>query len=864
MRSFIVGILTLCLSAATALGQARGHVESVGFGGAFRPTCWTPMVVYLVPTTGSPFSGRLEVVQEDLDKDKVIFTRQFSLTGNAPDGSTREQRFWMYFVPQPAPDLDENRTVAELTEMIKVRVVSDKGKELVKLPITQKLEPIESVRRGMSGSTKGRKFVLFVAERSAPQFIEYPSMTGLNEDVLLPWGINQIATGLPDRVIGYDGVDAIIWMDADPLKLSVEQYKALQDYVARGGRLVISQDTSTNQWQRNNAALAQLMPVVVEGVAEQDEPLALRRLARVPDRPRDTMERARADEWQRLSGPFPYAVGNLKPGAFMLEANDGTSHPFMVRKPYGAGSVTWIAQDLGNRNVLGRGERSTSGWVHIWDRAFDWPNDPISGKSQSREAELYKPHVSYELGKSTLKYMDLPSTSAALISIAVLFFIVYWVAAGPGSYLVLSKKGKATMSWFAFAALAIAATGLTWVIVKLVLRGDAQLQHVSYVRMAPNVPAIVHSNFGLYIPRDGDQKIELKNAAEGAASYVTAFNLHPAFNDDANEFPAKQEYRVPVMEVQVEGADEKMDPKVVNVPYRSTLKKFQSQWSGNLDKGITVTDPIVLAYETANAISGRLRNDTGRDLRNVYIVVNHPGDRREPDPRDHQPSWDYVLFAHQWAQGAEIDTAQMRIGQRIGAAQVMEGRVGPYHSSAKDTPLIKGIIGAERPGLYGFAQYWYDNGFRAESWGDREWSEDEPLNPRTFPILSFFDRIPPAKNRPGGGQRTQPDRVDLIRRGLRHLDMSAAISAGQMAVIAVADDKNHPLPFPLEVHGDPVKGQGIVYYQFVIPVDRKAVADAAKTASPEPATKPSTKPGTKPSTKPTQAAVRRSDPILQP
>ena len=62
--------------------------------------------------------------------------------------------------------------------------------------------------------------------------------------------------------------------------------------------------------------------------------------------------------------------------------------------------------------------------------------------------------------------MDLPSRSAALIGIAVLFFLVYWVGAGPGSYFVLSKKGKSAASWFTFAAIAIGATALTAAIVE--------------------------------------------------------------------------------------------------------------------------------------------------------------------------------------------------------------------------------------------------------------------------------------------------------------------------------------------------------------------------------------------------------------
>ena len=42
--------------------------------------------------------------------------------------------------------------------------------------------------------------------------------------------------------------------------------------------------------------------------------------------------------------------------------------------------------------------------------------------------------------------------------------------------------------------------------VKLVLRGPPQLQHVTFVHMAPDHETVAQSQFGLYIPRDGKQR----------------------------------------------------------------------------------------------------------------------------------------------------------------------------------------------------------------------------------------------------------------------------------------------------------------------------------------------------------------------
>src|SRR5258706_5449819 len=166
--------------------------------------------------------------------------------------------------------------------------------------------------------------------------------------------------------------------------------------------------------------------------------------------------------------------------------------------------------------------------MYIWDRVFDWGNlsQPaiLTDLSQAYKDRFYDQNTStYHLTRSFLGGMEFPSRGAAYLGLAILFFIVYWVIAGPGSYLYLVGRKRSGMSWFAFALSALVATALTVTIVKLVLRGAAEIRHVSFVRMAPGEPAVVHSQFGLYIPRDGGQKVELKKTAPDAVSYVTAY-----------------------------------------------------------------------------------------------------------------------------------------------------------------------------------------------------------------------------------------------------------------------------------------------------------------------------------------------------
>lgn len=868
MRSFLAGILSFILP-AVAFAQAVGGVETIGFGDYFRPGLWTPMLVYLKPTTGSQFTGRIEVVQEDIDRDQVLFTRQVTLTGNSPNGSAVEQRFWMYFIPQPNSGreaLDETRSLAELSNLIKVRLCSENGKELVKLPITRTLRPV-GLKTGSSNwgaPTRGEKMVLCVYDKSPPNFSEYSTAltAGLTEEVVQVTA-RDMAKDLPDQVIGYDAIDVICWSDADPTKLSSEQVAAIEQFVRRGGRLVLTQDTTTNQWQRNNVIFPLLMPVNVRGVEERDDGAeTVRQLAKAPER---SKFQPYIEPWDKLKGPFHYAIAEVKPGAFvtqwqkdakgeLLLDDQGKAKPYVVRIAAGAGSVTWVAQDLSDRQVTGDRE-STSGWVNVWDAIMDWRNEPIriGNRDPMKDPELMPVNngATWELGRSFHKYMDLPSKSAALIGIAVLFFLVYWVVAGPGSYLVLLKKGKALLSWFTFAAIAIVAAALTVGITKLVLRGPPDLRHITVVRMAPGEPVRAHSTFGLYVPRDGDQRIELGNTAPNRASYITAFNLHPALAaGDSAEFPARQSYHVPVKEIH-EANQEAGDPRTISVPYRSTLKKFQAEWIGGkagegadagaaalpsgIDGKVTLSPEIPL-------VTGTLSNNTGHDLRMVYMVVNHP---RIVRTETEIVAQDQVLYVSYWPKGGQISlTKEFQIPQK-GGAKLINMTVGGHEALYDNTNpnavmSFQGAIGVDSHGatVRNWTDYWYrDEPWKNGGYSDsRQVEEKDPLHPHSFPILSFYDRLPVSRNskqqQGGGGFNT--DRVDFTRRGLRDLDCSAAISAGNMVIIAVSTTSDEPLPFPLNVQGDPVPGQGTVYYQFIIPVDRSAVMKDPTAATTQP------------------------------
>jgi hypothetical protein len=343
----------------------------------------------------------------------------------------------------------------------------------------------------------------------------------------------------------------------------------------------------------------------------------------------------------------------------------------------------------------------------------------------------------------------------------------------------------------------------------------------------------------------------LKDAAPGKASYIRPFNLHPAFNSENAEFPARQQYYVPVKELH-EQNQEALDPKSISVPYRSTLKKFEVEWigkppglSGGIDGEVKLANDIPF-------VNGDLFNNTGHDLRMVYFVVEYPlASEVLNNGKTEEVSEDLVLYVSFWPKGGKVSLTR-QFGRLVdgGASHVTaRDKSGDYVKLSDplnpNNPVIfQGRIQHDtRLPSDNWMDVWYDrSGFRnTQGYVDnREYSEKDPLSPNSFPILSFFDRLPVSRNKLKSNYKMEiesNDRANFLRRGVREYDISNAISGGSMAIIAVSATREEELPFPLEVQGDLIKGKGVIYYQFVVPVDRSAVNKAPTS---QPATKPAT------------------------
>jgi hypothetical protein len=741
-------------------------------------------------------------------------------------------------------------------------------KLITRLPLTSGLQSVDGRPSGYDARI-GRRMILAVRGSEAPPHSEYDIATGLLEQVLfVPVRVSE----LPESSTGYDAVDAVLWLDADPAELHAggdERYRALEQFVRGGGHLVICQSP---QWQRT-AELGDLLPVVLSGtrirndagplgdIAQRglrDSVLELPRSAPPPESsplnhgvpgsalpgngnalggpPEHEGDSAATlepdvpaiDQWRSATGPFTIGIARPAPGSYVqtwATWPGKPSTPYLVRRITGTGTVTWVAQDLASPELssaglssAGSGGDSASelprGWPFIYQAIFDWKDktrliDKASERDLTADHQYAPASDCDDFSYALLDGMELPGRSAALIGLAFAFFIGYWILAGPGGFAFLVVRQRQQQSWVLFGATALVATLVTVVLVKLVLGGAPELRHISIVRIATGQPAVVYSRFGLYIPRDGRQRLELAPPADGWSSAMSAFARHPLLESD---FPDDNgpDYDVPVQDEAADG------PLALDVPYRSTLKRFEARWAGTLPQYIQGT-PVLSAG--AIPVRGILKNKTGKSLSDVFIAVKGAAHDGSSD--------DYLLYLPQWDDEQAIDLAQefrVRLGSpdvpgnaaAPDAAQRLAGNalVGPYSPPAPDRAVVGRIEQDWQP-------FWMRNMPNRGIGGDSRVSDPTMV----IPMLSFFSRIPPMRADPDTGAR-----FELRRLGARQLDVSPAVAAG--AVVIVASVHNDPLPIPLTVQGEPVTGSGWTIYQFVLPADT--------TIASTPSTRPTT------------------------
>ena len=325
--SLIAGLFVLIASAGsfaqgTRPASATTQQVRVGWNGAYFVGRWTPVVIDV--EGASEIRYQAHVTAPDPDGHRVTFSSALSAGKLTPGG--RELRG---FCKLGQFDFARSRT-RQVVPDIEVRVNSDGSVEPVlrwkatATGVTQLPPPLEPGTRLVVtvGEPRGFANVEMAAEKSASTATQAGKVNAVHVAAVA-------AEQLPVEALAYDGVSLLVL--AGNVTLSSEQSSALRDWIARGGRVVVSLPADSGAAARMLEPMTKWLPVTLAtdmNVVREFSSLEAYagRNLRVPFAGRLSVPRVRIEHGTVLAG--------------------GRDDALLVRAPYGFGSVTVLVLDL--------------------------------------------------------------------------------------------------------------------------------------------------------------------------------------------------------------------------------------------------------------------------------------------------------------------------------------------------------------------------------------------------------------------------------------------------------------------------------------------------------------------------------------
>lgn len=612
--ALVIASIAVCLTAAPLVAQVSGRIIRTGpFQGAgqmIRPGSWTFVEVELRYNGTAPLDAELRLEQRDRDGDIVTAATPAPLN---PNGDPR--RLFIYFMPQAISSGDVITVSLVDHEGKPIKILDGAGNEQLNL----QSEPINL--------------------ESAESFVVV-DLTGPRKSAHAAW-IDTVRAGqppesrhrrivralapaeLPTRWQGLAGIDAIIWDDADPTIATPQQMETLVEWVKNGGRLLL---TCGRSWQAvAKSPLAEILPVTLNGSTSTTQALEFQSLV--------GEETATALKLERryLKNPITRCMMTPLPGAVPIPrecANPQIAH----RRVVGRGQITFVGASLQQllpppTQMLAENDPDSVKFES------DPKDDPFIRACRLLVAQNFlalpmeRPPSEHQFiqrpsdlfNNSLRRTIDFGALSFGFLAFAMLFAIIYGLAATFGSYWWLRKRGWAQHAWSVFAGLAVLAS-IIGTLTVWGLRGfNTRLMQTNVIDMAAGVDAArgacllgvkspTHTRFNLTLPvtpTGADQ--------ETPPTLITPMPDIVSMDGLSTSFVAPDAYRLTGDGGRIEG-----------VPLRATLKEFYGVWhgpvggtvDGKLITHVDPNEPPLLDLDDASYI----QNNLGVDLRDCYLL----------------------------------------------------------------------------------------------------------------------------------------------------------------------------------------------------------------------------------------------------
>jgi hypothetical protein len=732
--------------------------DDVGFMGIIKPGVWNAIRLTLENPSAQPMAVQCRWTLNDFDKDVIIASRHVTVPAR------RKQTVWVYgCVPvtlSNQPDWKIDVIESETRQVLATKPI-----------VNCKLTPPSRRLIALSGNSRLglNEFTADIADSRL--IVHHQELTTLAR------GLES--GNLPDRWYGYDTLDTLILTpEIEPTKIPVEVFSGLRDWIKRGGHLVIVMPSVNEAWSQSPGK--DFLPEAeITRKESQKLPIWLGGPNRVTDLKVDY---------------YSFAPKNNSMGVIYT---DDAKNPIVVSRQLGFGAVTVIGLNItdGGLEALGL----PNGQASIWHKIFGWRSPPLTRATLESLAKdtstiKLKPRGDeHEL--DTLLVSDAGSIKSNIqlwaVS-AIIIFGVYWILAGPVSYLILRVKKKAYHSWVVFLGIVLVFSAGVWALAWLSRPKSTQQNHFTFydydlrqklVRCQSwaqiNCPDFARQDVALDPGERGDSTNTI-----GSPGMVAEKALSRGWVD--------------VQTIDIDAGA----PNKQWVPFRSSAKLFQLRYMGKPDpQDPTWPAPTgtVVASARTSGLTGILKHQLPGTLSNV-VLIYCPGAGASPE------CWNVAP----WAANTDLNLASATAGRPVELVRDANSYIDPKRTST----MNDGITGSAMQvvinkmgstnAMHNFQQDLGDLG--------------DDTRAAMVNAISFFDALPPplfiASSQANSGNYEQAEA--LVRTQSRSLDLTKLTT--QPKLIVIGHLIQSPNPTPITLDGERIQGSGRTVVRYIFEV----------------------------------------------
>jgi hypothetical protein len=404
----------------------------IGFDGAYKLGCWTPVWVDVAAEQGWRREGSLAAVEITApDTDGLPCT--FSARAATPGDDSGRLTTWTAFI-----------RVGQEHAPLLVRLIDDQGRRFTR-PFVASSQPADGAfPKGLPATSR------LIVTLGAREDLAAP-LARRESDVAAAEALHTVllnaAADLPTAWHGYESVDAVLLSGADaaqydlPREELAPRMAALVRWVELGGRLVVFCGADSAALLAEDGPLAPLVPGRYAG-----ETVSLQDFA-----PLEIFSAA-AEAVTRV-GVARFRVPRLVDVEGELLAEGPGRLPLVVRTRRGLGAITFVAVDPETPPLNRWSERS-----NLVRQALAWPAP--SPEATRRRSNLAAADLSNNLRSALDQHFSgVAATPFAMIAGLVLLYVA---VIGPADYFLLRRAGRMQATWATFPLAVIAVSGAAY------------------------------------------------------------------------------------------------------------------------------------------------------------------------------------------------------------------------------------------------------------------------------------------------------------------------------------------------------------------------------------------------------------------